>query len=137
MFMQYYGGGVGHRGMTARTSVAIDDVEVDPEWQDIASDADSEDPADIEDEVPAVAECPDDLLKLVPEVLDGAFDAALVDRVMEGMEEGTERDEEEGDLLEWEIEDDDGRTDSEAREDDDVDADGLVDECTQVGYAPL
>ena len=132
--MRYYGDGVGHRGMSVRTAVSIDDVDMDSEWQDLAPDT-----VEIEREIPATAEHPEDLLRIVPEVADGAVDFVLQDELAMLNERAEPRrdDDEDDEVPEWEQEDEDGRWEGLESEEDADGLDGLVDEYTQVGYAAL
>ncbi|RDX49140.1 hypothetical protein OH76DRAFT_1351220 [Lentinus brumalis] len=129
MFMRYFGGGIGHRGVTQRTSAQLDEEDADSDWQDIVEDA------------PTEAARPEDLLELVPEIAQAGVGYALQQELeifRAGLEsdDGEESDEEEDEeqVPEWELEDEDGRPENVGMEGDAL-AQGLEEEYEIFGYA--
>ncbi|TFK81507.1 hypothetical protein K466DRAFT_531692 [Polyporus arcularius HHB13444] len=151
MFMRYFGGGIGHRGQTARTVAALDDDEPGSDWADIISDAsngrnlgDEPAPDDYgdDDEVPAAIHNLDDLLQLVPEITEGGIEGALAQELaafranmdVDMDDENDYDDDEDRPRAEWELEDEDGRPEVLGL-DSDVFGEGLDDEYDLVGFA--
>ncbi|KAI0739460.1 hypothetical protein C8Q80DRAFT_1339217 [Daedaleopsis nitida] len=87
MFMRYYGGGIGHRGNARSRALetAMDDEDIASEWQDIDPDL-AEAQAAEEAYAQQIAQEPDALLRLVPELAgdaeDGARTAALFEEAV-------------------------------------------------------
>ena len=70
MFMRYFSGGIGHHGSRRQdTTIVVDDEELDPEWVNTSGDA-----AVIAPQVHR----PEDLLVLVPEIVNGGVREAIV-----------------------------------------------------------
>ena len=143
MFMRYYGGGIGHRGMGTPTISMFDDEEPDPEWLDVVSDT-----AELESEVPAVVEHADGLLRLaIPdsEASEAQLEEAIAQELATMQNAATvDRDRHVDDIEdvepeEWELEDDDGRAHALGEGDEDVQDGNNEDDdmYSSLGYAAL
>ncbi len=78
--MRYFGGGIGHQGLRMKSTPALDDEVVDPDWQDMVDDMNKDqDTADagVGDEFAAATACEEDLLRLVPEIAQAGVEGAL------------------------------------------------------------
>lgn len=142
MFMRYYGGGVGHRGMGAPSLSTFDDEEPDPQWQDVIPDT-----AELDAEVPAAVEHAEDLIRLAvldPEASEDHLDEAIAEELAAlqnatvGSKDAELEDTEDAEPEEWELEDDDGRAHALGNADDDA-ATGNedMDVYSMLGYAAL
>ena len=71
MFMRYFSGGIGHRGSRRQldTTIVVDDEELDPEWVNTSGDAAV---------IAPQAQRPEDLLELVPEIVNGGVREAIM-----------------------------------------------------------
>ncbi|KAI0754052.1 hypothetical protein C8Q80DRAFT_1225985 [Daedaleopsis nitida] len=143
MFMCYYGGGLGHRGNARSKAVdtALDDEDIDSDWQDV--DAELTDLAQAqaaeEEYARKVAQQPDPVLRLVPEIANGTggVRAAIFEETEHDMagnvdddpgadEEGSEHDDGDEEL----------HRSMAQHVDDDGDEDEVLDEYALENYAP-
>ncbi|KAI0750001.1 hypothetical protein C8Q80DRAFT_1353357 [Daedaleopsis nitida] len=131
IFMRYYGGGIGHRGNARSRAVdtAMDDEDITSEWPDVDQ-ALADAQAAEEEYAQRLAEEPDALLRLVPEIAGGVR-KAIFEEVQQHLRSGSVGGDGVGEMQELLAGDEDDL------ESEDGDGENLLGDTTQGGDEPL